>query len=512
MSNDQEITKDSLGEQARKGILWYVIRTMGNQGSRFLASIVLARILFPEDFGIMGMALIVTRFAQRIGNFGFTQVLIQIKDLRDEHIKTTFTLSFLFAITITAIIFFGAPFLAGLITNEKDISLLPRVINVLRVISFVFIITSLYSVPNSILKRKMRFKEESMISMTAGMIHFLLPIPLAMMGFGVWSIVIGNMAGEAGFVIGFYAYTKWVPKFGIDRSVFKDVFSYGAWMNVYSYINYFINNIDYFMISKFLGAAQLGFYERAFNLMNAPRKRIADMINAVLFSTYSRMQDQNERLINAMNKVMRSVSLISLPLMTWLFFAAPSLIVFLYGDRWTATIVPTQIMCISGFLHSIAQIFNPALLAKGLVKERTKAYFYSLLILAAGVLWTARISIDFVAAAVAFTSVFTLYFNGLHFKRHTGWRWLNFWTAIKHSLAINTVMTGFILGALYGLVPLLPQNVIFELSLISGFSLIGYLTGVYLFKFPEIQQVFSETFGTKVGRLFSRISTRKSLR
>lgn len=505
----QKKSSGSLGQQARRGVLWYVLKTLGHQGSRFITSIVLARILFPEDFGIMGMALIVTRFAQRLGNFGFSQVLVQLKEVKEEHVRTTFTLNLFFSALITLSILAGAPFLAQLITRIDDAALLPKVIAVLRVISFTFIIHSFYTVPNSLLKRDMRFKEESMIAMLAGVVHFMIPIPLALLGFGVWSIVWGTLLGEITYVLGFYVYTKWVPRFGIHRAVFKDVFAFGAWMNAYSYVNYFINNIDYFMISKFLGAAQLGFYERAFNLMNAPRKRLADMINAVLFSTYSRIQDQDERLLHAFNRVMRSVALMSFPIMTWLYFAAPSLIVVLYGQKWSATIVPTQIMCISGLFQSMAMIFNPALLAKGLVRERTFAYFYMLIILAIGVFLGAQKNISYVAIAVSVASSSILYFNGLAFKKHTSWRWIEFWRNIKHPVILTVVMIMVILG-IKQLVLLRFANTSFiMLTAVTGAAFLGYVGGGYLFRFREVQEIVEDTLGEVIAKI-KKIRTSKT--
>ncbi len=491
----------SLGSKAKKGVIWYVLKTLGGQGSRFVTSIVLARILFPEDFGMMGMVLIVTRLAKRLGNFGFTQVLVQRKTIDDSVVRTTFTLNFLVFFAITAAIFFSAPFLANIVTNEADIRLLPQITDILRVIAFEFLLLSFYNVPNSLLKREMKFREESLIGMSADMVRYLSPIPMALAGLGVWSMVFGSLLGHTASVAGFYITTRWKPKFGLQRDIVREIFSFGAWMNIYSYVNYMINNIDYFMISKFLGAAQLGFYERAFNLMNAPRKRIGNMISTVLFSTYSRMQDQNERLLRAFDKVMRSVALISFPVMTWLYFVAPSLIPLLYGEKWLPTVLPTQIMCISGLIQSFAMIFNPALIAKGLVRQRTQAYFLSLLVLAGGVYYGARYSINGVAIAVAGASFFTLFFNGYMFRRDTGWPWINLWKNIKPSFLL-ALFAGGIMFSVRALIKIpFEDNDFIIATAVSLAALIGFLGGAYLFRFKEMIEIFHEVFGDILDKL-----------
>lgn len=481
------------------------MKTLSSQGSRFIASIVLARLLVPEDFGIMGIVWIVIHFAERLGNFGFAQVLVQKNIIDEQHVKTTFTLNFLLSALLTGVIFLFAPVIAQGVIGAKDAQLLPKVINVLRVISFIFVLNSLWAVPNSLLRREMKFKQESVISAVAGMIQFMSPIVFALFGFGVWSMVFGQLLGAFVHVVFFYLYTKVKPKFGLFKNVFKDIFSFGVWMNLYSYVNYAVKNVDYFMVSKFLGLAQLGYYERAFNLMNAPRKRLGDMVNAILFSTYSRIQDDEQRLMSALKKVMSFTAIAVFPVMTWLFFVSPSLIRLLYGEKWDLTIAPTQIMCLSGLIESITMVYYPAFLARGLVRQRTWAHFWMFIALAIGAYLAAQRSIVYVAWAVVFAAIVGFYNNSRQFMKHSTWRWADFFESTKPAAIIMAIMFAAMALVRYLALNFFDEKSPAMLLILSLAAVTSYFVTIRIFKYPQIKEVTDELFGKPFSRFRKKI-------
>ena len=495
----------SLTAQARSGVIWTIIRSLSSQGARFIASMFLARLLFPEDFGIVGIVLIVTRLANRLGNFGFAQVLIQKKLIDETHVRTTFTVNLLIAVATTTVLFLAAPYIAGFVTKDSDAVRLPLVIDVLRVLSLNFILISLYAVPNSLLKRKLKFKQESIIGGIANVTKFLAPVGFAFAGFGVWSLVYGNVFGEVMYVIAFYSYARKAPRLGFDKQAFKEIFSFGMWMNLYSYVQYFYKNIDYFFISKFLGLGMLGFYERAYNLMNAPRKRVSDMINGILFATYSRIQDEEERMISAMKKVMSAVSMIIFPAMTWLYFASPSLIPIVYGDKWYPTIVPLQIMSISGLIESVTMIFFPAFIAKGLVNKRTKVHFKVMLILAGLVYYASHHSIVLVAWAIVISSFVGLLWNSHEYIRNSEWNWKYTFSSLRPALSMMGLLIPLLfatrwIGELYFSV-----HSVFMLIALTVMAALTFFGGNYIFKFAEVREIID----LATGKAFKKIKRKK---
>jgi len=487
----------SLTQQVRSGVIWTILKTFSSQGARFIGSIVLARILFPEDFGIMGIVLLVTRFAEKLGNFGFTQILIQRKLIDDAHIRTTFTLNLIISGLTTAAVFTFAPAIGGFVTSAQDSGYLSKVIDILRVISVIFLIHSFYAVPNSLLKREMKFKQESLVGMVGGMVKFLSPIGFALAGWGVWSLVVGHLLGELIQVIMFYIVTRWTPKLGIHKEALKNVFSFGVWLNMYSYVQYFYKNIDYFFISKFLGYTALGFYERSYNLMNAPRKRVKDMIGAVLFSAYSRIQDEDERLNYAMRRVMSAVTLVTFPVMIWLIYVSPSIVPFLYGDKWFNSVTPLQIMSIAGLIESVTMVFYPAFLAKGLAKNRTKVHAIVLVFLIGGVYWAARYSINHVAWAVTASSAIGLFINANEYRRFSSWTWKDLWLGVKPALITGTIMAGMMGLAAYGLLFYLKEDSPIVLFALSAFAALLFFSIMAIFKFPEYNDARDMVFRRK---------------
>jgi len=497
VAESQKEQTRSLTQSARQGVIWTVLRTLSSQGARFLASILLARLLFPEDFGIYGIVLIVTRFATRLGSFGFTQVLIQQKMIDDAHIRTTFTVNLGIATLTTVTLYILAPYISPYLLKEDDLGKLPLVVNVLRLLSVNFILIAFYSVPDSLLKRKLKFKQSSIIGIFGGVAKYLSPVIFAFLGFGVWSLVLGPVMGELIYVIAFYTSTRWVPRFGIQKQALKDIFSFGMWMNMYSYIQYLYKNIDYFLISNFLGLRLLGFYERAYNLMNTPRKRVGDMINNVMLATYSRIQDEDERMNNAMRKVMGTVALIIFPAMIWLWFAAPSLIRFLYGEKWEGVVAPLQIMSVSGLIESVTMIYYPAFIARGMVKNRTRVHFIVLCVLGTALFFTARISIEMVAWTIVGVSAVGFILNSFEYMRHTRWRMSDVFKSLRPAIYLGLMLV----AALYAVRELalnwLDIHSIYMLMALSAGAAVVYFGGNYLFKFAEVREILALARGKK---------------
>jgi PST family polysaccharide transporter len=358
----------NLSEKTKKGIIWTALFDGVQFIIRFAGSIVLARILFPEDFGLMGIASIVIQFARRLSNFGFAMVLVQRKKIQKEHYDTVFVTNLCLMGVLTIILFFAAPSISDFFENKM-------VKDVLMVLCIDFILNACISVPTAMLRRNMEFKKLELARTIAKAVEIFSPIIMALSGLGVWSLVFGYLLSHFALLLSLLYFTKWLPKFKFNLWALKEVFAFGVWVYIDGYISYGIKKVDFFTVGKFLGASELGLYERAFNLMSLARHQIGLKVNTVLFSSYSRIQDEQERMIRMLLKVVTYFSIIIYPLMTWMIFAAPSMITLLYGPKWTGVIYPLQIMCLAGIFDTLSLIIGPLLLAKGLVAQRTRRKF-----------------------------------------------------------------------------------------------------------------------------------------
>lgn len=484
----------NIKDQAKESFFWTALFQVFEFVLRFGSSIVLARILFPEDFGLMGLTSIAIQFARRLTNFGLTSVLVQLKEIKDDHYHTVFWMNFGLLTVVAGIVYFSAPFYAGFFGE-------PQLLPIMQLIAFDFILKSFASVPQSILRRNMKFKEANMAHTIGKMTMIITTIILAVMGYGVWSLVFGTLAGsflQRAAVIRFaLKVSDWRPRFRFKMWALKDTFSFGAWLYINAFVGYGINKVDYFFIGKFMGAAQLGFYERAFDLMSLPRKRLVRKINTVAFATYSRIQDDGERLIRGLLRVTSYLSIVTYPLMIWLFFAAPAFIILLYGEKWAFSILPLQIMCVSGLVDSFTLIFHPLLKARGLIGNSVRRDMIYLTILTACVLGSIFYigGIEGVAWGIVVASFIRLSLMVSLTIRHLP---LSLW---KFVLAQKSAMVygGFQIGVLYlfqeGAKPYFAVESLNMLVSVSALSLLTVFGSHMIIRFKDVDNVFQEFFG-----------------
>ena len=485
------IMKSSIFSQIRKGVFWTAFFNSISFILNFGSSVVLARLLFPEDFGLMGLASIAIQFARRIANFGFTSVLVWLKDIKQEHYDTVYFFN-LFLMSLVSIgLFFSAPYYADFF-NSEQLTLM------IRVISIDFMLNAFASVPYSILKRHMKFDWIGVAETMGRLANIVVAVVLAISGGGVWSLVFGTLAGSFVLrtVLVRFATKRldWRPGFKIRLWALKDTFAFGAWVYVNTYIGYGVDNVDYFFIGKFLGTTQLGFYERAFRLMSMPRKRIVRVANSVLFSGYSRMQDDDHLIGKALLRVVTYLSCIGYPLMIWFYFAAPSLIPILYGERWNPVVIPLQIMCISGLLDSFTLLFQPLLRAKGLIAHHTRRSFTYFIVLSVSIILTLRWGIVGVSWGIVFSSLINLSLMLQITIANLPLKLIDFVKAQLSAIIYGTVQIAASSALLFVPNSVLPTNSFITLGAITAVSVSSLIGAHLVFRFKDVNDIVLDIF------------------
>jgi PST family polysaccharide transporter len=496
-------------KKSKEAFKWVVAAETIENFLRYASSIILARLLFPEDYGLMGLASIAIQFSRRLTQFGLTSVLVQLKEIKNEHYDTVYWFNLSTMGFVAALVFFGAPYYAAYFGK-------PILVYILWLISIDFLFQAFSAVPTAILRRELRFKELAFAQTYSRLGTIVTAILLAFLGYGVWALVWGEVVGS---VINRFSaihfarkLSEWRPRFRITKWAFKDTFSFGLWMYVNAYITYGINNVDYFFIGKFLSTEQLGYYERAFNLMSMPRKRMVRKMNTVAFSTYSRLQDDKERLVRGLLQVTRYLSLASYPLMIWLYFAAPSLIVTLWGEKWESTVLPLQIMCLSGLIDSFTLIFQPLLKATGFIGNNTRRDLLYLIILTLGVLWGVFYvgAIAGVAMGVVFASItrFILTLNLTTRKLPLTAR--QFFRAHRSAIVYGSVQALLIFLMQYFLIPYVGSKSPLMLALTSVVAILGFYGPHAIFRFQDIDELIKD-LGKDLQKTFRKIPVIKNL-
>lgn len=381
-----------------KGIGWSGISQIITQGFQFTVKIVLARLLLPDDFGIIGMALIFTALMQTVNELGLSAAIIQRKDINNTHLSTSFWISILMGLILCAVTIISSPFIAKFFKKE----LIQPVINTL---SIGFILGSFGTVHRTLLAKKIDFKNIAIVEAGVAAFSGIASIMLAFFGFGVWSLVIGSLMGSLGRSIVLWIICPWRPSTIFDMKSFKELFGFGKNVMGSRILNYIDSNADYLLIGKFLDATSLGLYTLAYQMAIFPLSKISSIIARVSFPAFSAIQNDNAKLRMGYLKLIKYTSLITFPLLAGLAVIAPELITIVIGEKWIRMILPLQILCISGALKSIGTHVGSILLSKGRSDIQFKWNIFTSIIIPSAILIGVRYGIVGVAMAVTIMSL-----------------------------------------------------------------------------------------------------------
>lgn len=340
----------SLRQRAVQGVFWSVVQKWGREAISFVILVVLSRLLAPEAFGLVALGLVFTEFVQIFLDQGFSAAIIQRKELDAEHLDTAFWISVLSGIVLTVV---GIA-MSGLVAAFFDE---PRLGPVVRWLSLVFIVSALSSTQMAILQRELAFKSLALRSMTAKLVGGIVGVIMAFAGFGVWSLVAQKLtAGVAGVVVLWRA-SDWRPGFKLSKQHYKELFSFGVSVVGNNLLKTFVRRSNDFLIGYFLGATLLGIYTIGYRLLLVTLRIVTGIINSVAFPTFSRLQQNPERMRRAFYKVTQYTSLFAFPVFLGLAVLAPDVIPALFGDKWAPSVPVLQVLAFIGILESV-QAFN----------------------------------------------------------------------------------------------------------------------------------------------------------
>src|SRR5262245_21951450 len=347
-------------------------RTMGAFAWRFMSesstfvlrvgvTILLARLLPVDAFGLLTLVMIVVNLAHRVSQIGMAPAIIQRKRLTQTHVRVAFTVSISSDIVIYAAIRAGAPTAAAIFRNDA-------VTPLLRFISLSFLFSSFGSTSAALLERKLNYRRLFLVELTSYSIGYaLVGIIFTVSGGGVWALAWATVV-ESVFRAGLLFTTSphsLRPSFA--RTEARQLLNFGVGSSLSQLANYAALNGDYLVVGRWLGAGDLGFYSRAYQLISLPMYQFSSVISLVLFPVYSRMQDDTAALRRSYIASVFFSAIIVIPLLTALAISAPEVMVGVFGPHWTGAIAPLQILCLGGVFHSIYNLGDSLARAKGAV-------------------------------------------------------------------------------------------------------------------------------------------------
>ncbi len=469
---------NDIQKKSGQGIKWVGFIELFTRIIQYITTIVLARLLTPEDFGVIGIALVFTQLAMVLFDFGFSSALIQKKELRRGHLTTAFSLYLLLIVFYALAFYLAAPFVAAFF----EIAVLESVLVWLIAMLFFYAFSAL---PSVLLQRDMRFKQLSLAQFSSAVVYAAVAMAAAFSGFGVWSFVYAIISEQLALSVILIVLSGWRPAIGFDRAAFDDVFSFGSHVMGTRIVAFINAQAPSFVIGKMLGATALGYYQIAYQLIDFPVQRISKNVLRVMFPAFSKLQDKKEEFVLLYKRVTYYLNLILMPLFLLLALTARDLVPLLYGPAWLDAIVPLQILCVAGFARSLWTTASVIFLSQGRPGLEFKINLGFSIVLIPALIFAATLSLDWVALALSLcVAMFLL------LALYRSWRivgltirsmWPQYATAVYSSLLLAVALAAFQMFFL-NFAPLI--NVIIT---ICG-ALIVYVLVLYIFDRKIIKQ------------------------
>jgi PST family polysaccharide transporter len=325
---------------------------------------VLGRLITPAEFGLVSAALVVIGLSTIVSNLGLGPAIVQRPQLEQRHLDTAFTASLILGIVLGGVIWLTAPLAAAFMHMEG-------ITPVLRVLSWVFPLNALGTVSSSLLTRDLEFSWLAARDViTYGLGYGLIGIGAALLGWGVWALVAGQIAQAVLKSVVLLAKHPPPRRLYIERQAFKDLAYFGGGFTVARLANYAAVYGDNVVTGRFLGPAALGYYGRAYSLMSAPAYAVGTVLDAVLFPAMAKVQDDPQRLAAAYRRGVALIALLVLPLSAVIILLAPEVIRVALGPRWTAAVAPFQILGIGMLFRTSYKMSDSIARSTGAVYRR----------------------------------------------------------------------------------------------------------------------------------------------
>lgn len=362
-------------------VRWQALDQGVQQVIRLVVMVVLARLVAPQAFGIVALALVVTELAALLSTVGLGSAVIQRRDLTRTHVAVAFTITSGLGLLCAGVLLVLAPAIAGYFDE-------PRLENVLRVMSIAFVCKGVHAVPLDLLRRELLFQKVIVMSTFATVVAGTGAVVAALLGAGVWALVVFSVGEAAGALVAVMVLAirsgVFTPRLSLDTRAARELFGFGAQVSAVQILYYAQGNVDNLLVGKVLGSTALGYYSVAYRLMLLPILRVADVVAIVAFPAFSSIQHDTVRLAAALQRGIRAISLVCFPLSIGTLAAAPLIVGLVFGDRWLPAVPVVQILALNGPRLAVARLDGSVLLARGQATRNLQISLVSFLLYLVG--------------------------------------------------------------------------------------------------------------------------------
>lgn len=348
----------TLKDKAVAGLAWTSVERLAQQVIQFVIGVVIARILTPDDYGVVGMTAIFLAVANTLVDSGFGSALIQKKDKTESDYSTCFYFNVAVGLILYAAMWVASPRIADFYNT-------PILTGVCRALSLTFVINALSAAQTARMTAEMRFREMSVVTVASQLFTGVLGLALAYGGYGVWALVFQQIAASVARLVGVELCIRWVPSGTFSRASFRHLFGFGSKILCSSLINTIYNNLYTLVIGRAFSAADVGYYNRANQFVQLPSSTLLSVVMKVAYPLMAQVQDDTDRLRAAYSKFLRAPLFILYPVLFGLMALAEPLVIVLLGEKWLMAAPLLQVLCIGAFFDPLTHINLNILYVKG---------------------------------------------------------------------------------------------------------------------------------------------------
>lgn len=350
-----------MSELKRKTINGVAFLSLGKGAGKlisFVNTLILARILAPEDYGLLAMAMVFIGILGFFSDMGLGMAIIQKNGITKKQTSAVFYLAIVNSVLLATLLFFTSGFIASWMESE---TLEP----ILATMAWLMITNAMFVVPESLLAKEMQFKLISFVEFITIVLQCVTTLLLAIYDYQVWALVIGTMTASVIKLVLFFLLSKWRPCRFVGVSAAFSLLRYGASVT-YSRVTWFVyTNISILILGKMNGEKQTGIFSMSQSLANLPTEHCTNLVVQVASPLFSKVQGELNSLTNALCRLTAGIAFLTFPMLAGVIVTAPELVIVLLGDKWVDAIVPLQLLCVMGFCKAIDPLITQALISSG---------------------------------------------------------------------------------------------------------------------------------------------------
>lgn len=460
------------------GFAWKFMEKIGSQGISLIVQIILARILLPEEFGIVGYLTLFINLSDVFIQQGFTTALIQKKDADESDFSSVFFANLFMSVVIYGVLVILAPFISAFY-NE------PELTHVMRVMSLTVIFGAFSAVHNAIMAKNLEFKKSFFRGLANILVYAVVGISMACMGFGVWSLVFAKLAGLFVGAIVLWITVKWVPHkiFSVNRV--RSLFKYSSKVLGTNLLNTLFNNINSIIIGRFYTSADMGYYQRGQSIPQAAMQAVDGSMTEVMYPTFSLIQDDLGKLKAALRRSMKLSTYVVFPILIGLMVVSRPLTIVLLTEKWLPSVPYMQLTCVICLFWPLAAR-SQALNAMGLSNVTLKLSIIGKILTLVCLLLLARFGVIYIMYGNIFTSIITFFISSHYINEYIHY---SIWELMK-DLCPNLILS-LVMGVLVHFVSLIgfANIVTLVVQILVGIAI--YIVGSLIFKLDSLSYLYN---------------------